>query len=122
MDQEQLETLLAEWQKRLRLQDWVINIKFDPQLLSQDRCGEVNFLSSKKRARIGILPPELIGERMSYPGVEATIIHELLHLHCSLFDSDFRVDSSELAGEEVLINLVSQALWEAKHNKTLEMT
>ena len=82
MTEESLKTLLTEWQKRLRLQDWDIFVKTARQVEMQ--CGgqgECEWVLKRKEATIVLVdpidyPPELVDQDM-----EETLVHELLHLH-----------------------------------------
>jgi hypothetical protein len=64
--------LLATWQKRLGLQDWAITLELRDPLLFTD-CGQVNWDGDVKRAVITL--------RAGDEDAEATLVHELLHLH-----------------------------------------
>jgi hypothetical protein len=86
---EQLETACAEWQRRLRLQDWDIDIEIcrhwdlEPQAqctISQElkhatiRIKEVNDMQCNSKA---------------YGDMEHNLLHELLHIHLDLLVADY---------------------------------
>ena len=80
--EKQLRQKCAEWQKRLRLQDWGIFVKTARQ--AEMQCGgqgECEWVLKRKEATIVLVDPidyplELVDQDM-----EETLVHELLHLH-----------------------------------------
>lgn len=83
--------LLAKWQKRLGLTDWVIDLRDD--CLPNDMelpnvAGECDWQEVNKTAVIRILQPECYGERITPFNFEQTLVHELLHIKfCLLGES-----------------------------------
>lgn len=81
--QEELEQKLSYWQKRLRLQDWIIEVRIvRGREMDDDYAAQVNWILPKKMATISILdpvdyPPDLMSEQ----DMENDLVHELLHLH-----------------------------------------
>jgi len=111
--QEQLQQACREWQRRLRLEDWRVTVRFQDwvSMSTIGRSGEVQWNLQAKSAVISILPP---GQRcdgnpeMAEGDWERTLVHELLHLHLAAWDT---CDGSlEDAAQEQAINAMSEAL------------
>lgn len=67
-----VQELLEKWQARLGLRDWQIQLELrDPMTFNEKGC--VHWDGDLKRATIII--------RKGDPDVEATLVHELVHLH-----------------------------------------
>lgn len=83
LTQEELNESLIYWQDKLRLNDWIIELKLKrARNMREDCAGSVNWTLSKKMASISILdsidyPEDVMGVQ----DMENTLIHELLHLH-----------------------------------------
>ena len=82
--QEELQEKLKTWQKRLRLQDWIIKVHIvRGRDMKLEECqAEVSWTIAKKTATVRIIDP------LDYPSdvtdpqdMENSLIHELLHLH-----------------------------------------
>lgn len=87
---EELQEKLVEWQKRLRLQDWIIKARItrnkDIKAKSQGQC---HWTIQTKLATILILDPVDYPEDTMHPqDMEQTLVHELLHLHFAPFDDE----------------------------------
>ena len=113
---EELDALLAEWQRRLRLRDWDVRIKcvrgYDISLPGTD--GTCTWQLETKRAIVEILDPmDYPPSRFGYDqDVERTLVHELLHLHFAPFAAtDDRLAD---AAQEQAIDLIAAALVSAK--------
>jgi hypothetical protein len=80
---EQLEQKLKEWQKRLRLQDWIIQVRIArANELPENSMGCVHAVLPKKMASIKVLDPIDYDHSLMVPqDMEDTLVHELLHLH-----------------------------------------
>ena len=81
--------LLAKWQKRLGLTDWVIDLRDncvpdDMELPSV--AGECVWQEVNKTAVIRIIKPECYGERIAPFDFEKTLVHELLHIKFCLLE------------------------------------
>lgn len=108
--EEQLQQKLLEWQKRLRLQDWIIKVK-----LARERDmniggvqGEVFWVIEKKMATIKILDPiDYPPDEMEPQDMENILVHELLHLHFAPLRYD---DFSEIAEEQAIESIASGIL------------
>ena len=87
-----LVALGRRWQRRLRLWDWRIGFQFDGEL-DADLAGCVEFDADAREALVRIA--------RRCEDVEATVIHELLHLH---------VDAVGTTAREQGINAIADAL------------
>lgn len=103
--QRELETMVAFWQAKLRLQDWDVDIgHVRPQELSEDSLAFIAWNDSKKVAKISIVPEKMVPrDRVCGPDTELAIVHELLHLHLVDWPSGG-------TGEEVAVHKISEAL------------
>lgn len=103
-DSAELQKLCEQWQTVLRLRDWHIEARFANSAdMSGHNRGECHANMHHKTATILLLPPE-----GSDAPTEKTLLHELLHVHLNTLD----VPSERSAEEEVVINLISGALYE----------
>jgi hypothetical protein len=108
LNNKQLQEKLSYWQKRLRLQDWLIDARIVRQMdmMGQDCQGECNYNLLKKMAVINVLdhcdyqPNEIFPQDMEW-----CLVHELLHLHFAPLHIE-----NENEAEEQAIDLISQAL------------
>jgi|WetSurMetagenome_2_1015567.scaffolds.fasta_scaffold19622_8 hypothetical protein len=82
MTQKNLEKVCKEWQRKLRLQDWKVRIRFGlaSEMTSEGRIGETRISFNNKSATIIILPEEQWGEDV-WASMASVVRHELLHLH-----------------------------------------
>lgn len=119
LTQEQLEQKLRYWQKRLRLQDWIIEVRLVREReLDGDYAAQVNWVLPKKMASVHILdqidyPPELMGER----DMENDLVHELLHLHLAPIHEHFGEGNSLYSMfEEQAIESIAFGLVDAERN------
>jgi hypothetical protein len=86
--QRQVQAWLAEWQKALRLQDWLlrIEIKREKDMESEGCHGTCHYSPALKNATIVLRDSIDFRDGAGYPeDLEATIVHELLHLHFAPF-------------------------------------
>lgn len=82
LTQEQLEERLAYWQKKLRLQDWLVTVELCRMKTLEDAQARNHYQRQHKMARI------YIGDLTDYEpfqrvhlDMEWNLVHELLHLH-----------------------------------------
>jgi hypothetical protein len=82
MTQKQLEKICREWQKRLRLQDWKVRIRFSRanEMTVEGRIGETRISFNNKSATVLVLPEEQWGDEV-WTTMESVVRHELIHLH-----------------------------------------
>jgi hypothetical protein len=91
-----LNVLLKKWQAILRLQDWDITIKYKRHYdMDDNKAGGVSWIKRRKIARISVLDPIDIGTGWNSEDVEATVVHELLHIQFCMID-DFSGVSADL--------------------------
>ena len=98
--------MLAEWTKRLGLQDWAISLEVgcDPSdMRIQDSLGCTTWEESTKSAMIQIVDPEQVGELTRTFDLEQILVHELLHLKTSLLATR---DNNETLTDRVLHQLI----------------
>lgn len=108
-----LELLLAELKRELRLQDWRVDIAYVPNLTNGAGYpvhGLCSHLVDAKVASIQIRDPETPATQ-SDPSVEETLVHELVHLHFAPFSGS---SSAEIAAEEQAVWALTEALHGAK--------
>jgi len=111
---EKLNQKLKYWQEKLRLRDWIINVKIMRQreMSQSDRLGEIQFNVYKKTALISILDP-VDHDDWFEQDMENTLVHELLHLHFSGISYHFGKDDNvydmleEQAIESITNGLIS---------------
>ncbi len=110
--------LLKEWQERLFLHSWRIvlreNCKPDDMAL-RDCWGCTDWTEESKTARIDIVDPDCLSEKIIPFDFEKTLVHELLHLKfCLLSDnSDSNMESRYV---HQLIDEMARALVDAKRS------
>ena len=79
--------LLKEWQRRLRLDDWNINLMYDcspNDMMLKDVAGESEYVESDKIAVVRIVTEKDYGKRVVPFDFERILVHELLHCKFSL--------------------------------------
>lgn len=116
MDPKKLTHLVKLWQKRLRLQDWKITIRLEPDSTMPTMAGEIHMNESDLDAVL------LFNEATPLEKVEPTIVHELLHLRLLPFglDSD---DEQNARERQLAMNLLAATLIKAfsrPHGKKAE--
>jgi hypothetical protein len=116
---EHLQTTLVEWQKRLRLQDWIITAKIARarDLSLDNSAATVDWNYNKRMAVIKIIDeidyqPGLMEEQ----DMEISLVHELLHLHYAGFENT-EADSIENSLMEQSIEAISRTLVELKREQ-----
>jgi hypothetical protein len=111
LTEEQLQQKLKEWQKRLRLQDWIIKVRLARRYeLPEDSMACVNAVLPKKMASIKILDPIDYDQSIMVPqDMEDSLVHELLHLHLEpiVGDDDSKYIEVEQAIESISFGLVT---------------
>ena len=80
--EEILNSMCAEYQKLLKLQDWEIIVRLVDQRDIPGREGDVRYNSVARVAYIKIPTPDTwnSGFVMQYQDMQTTLIHELIHL------------------------------------------
>ena len=109
---ENLNEILSRWQKLLYLQDWeVVIAPAEPhEMVANTRLAEVEYSLTSKEAYIRVCHPNPALESFAKQDLEASIVHELLHLHFAGLQEDMKVGSADHLLHEVAVNQVSKAL------------
>jgi hypothetical protein len=82
-----LQKLTQEWQKLLRLQDWRVRVEFVEPLEMEDpgSMGQCQTDRGLRQVKIKLRSPEYnCYENEFNQDVEATLVHELLHVYTNL--------------------------------------
>ncbi len=111
-----LERWKREWQSILRLDDWVITIKFvrKDDMPEEDVQGHVKWNYHAKTAWIRVLDPrDYTGDGVQ--DIEDTVVHELVHLHLAPWETG--EGTAEYALQEQAIELITGALLAVKRRK-----
>lgn len=121
LTQEELEKLCEEWKKILRLEHWDtrITIARDRDFAGDDNEGEIDYILEKGDASIRIL------DASDYPypktpfkqDMEATLVHELLHLHFAPFKPDKEENDLAFCFWERTIDDLSKILVKLKRER-----
>lgn len=116
-NQAELDAGLAEWQKRLRLQDWDIRaaLKGSTDLESWGRnnvCFDHHTSYIRMRDAEGLLGCDW--DAFGEPDHEAILVHELLHIHVDPFCPKDK-DSHAFAMMEQAVNTLSHCLVAMKY-------
>ena len=109
---QEITTLLAKWQKRLALQDWIITVELVPGKDLTDKWGNVYYDEYDSSACIKLTNeadrnPEA-RPRGHVPTVEESLLHELLEIH--LHRWKVPDDSLDDVLREQVINKIVRAL------------
>ena len=106
---EQVHDWLRLWQKRLRLEEWKVDVKivriWD---LEQGTLGHIDWSVPHKTATIKVLNPsdyELPKDKIP-ADMELSIVHELVHLHLSVLP----LNKSTRNAEEQVVSMLADAL------------
>ena len=105
--------LTESWQRRLRLQDWRISVRYATSRAEiNDTFAQTTTSLNLKEARVLICPPELIDPgRLGCKCIETTLVHELIHLHSSPLEKNMaESDKLNNAALETMIECIAQAL------------
>lgn len=110
--EEELKQKCSEWQKILRLQDWIIKVLITRgrDMNLTERAAEIEAMLPKCMATIRILDP------VDYPpnlaelqDMELSLVHELLHIHLFPLFAD-KEDEMRQVAEEQAIEAISRGL------------
>ena len=124
---EEARASLREWQVRLFLDDWVIDIKLEDEIIvdadGKRLSGQINFQIINKTAKIALSPlsplsPE--GEEYIFRhSQEQAIVHELLHCKIGWLDPPETMEGRHWdVCQHVLIEEMARSLIMAKYNIT----
>lgn len=106
--------LLELWQRRLRLQDWFVDLRVsrNHEMPSGNQDGATHFCLRTKEAVIHVLHPSDRDPRsVCRYDFEQVLVHELLHLHFAGATPDN--DTPEMVALEQAIDLTAWALVQA---------
>lgn len=113
-----LASLVAHYQRELRLLDWRIDVSYAPDLVSsagQPVWGLCYPVADNKSARIVIrdpsTPPKGATPEQAAAQVVETVVHELTHLHFAPFGN---ITPAAIAAEEQAVWALAEALIRAK--------
>jgi hypothetical protein len=114
--EEQTHDWLKLWQKRLRLEDWKIEVKIVRIWeLEHSTLGHIDWSASHKTAVIKVLNPadyELPADKVP-ADMELSIVHELVHLHLSVLP----LNKSSRNAEEQVVSMIADALVNLEHSQ-----
>jgi hypothetical protein len=119
MTDEQLKSLCKLWQKRLRLQDWRIDVRLVDSGELGNSEGGCRAFRDDKLAIIKVLKPDAVDRTDDYfkafpetYSVERILVHELLHIPLEgILNPD--ANDHEKVAEEQAVNQITNALVEA---------
>jgi|SRR5579862_4073004 hypothetical protein len=115
VSEEQTQDWLRIWQKRLRLEDWKIEVKIVRIWeLEHGTLGHIDWSTPRKVAVIKVLNPadyELPPDKIP-ADMELSIVHELVHLHLSVLP----LAKSSRVAEEQVVTMIADALMNLEHN------
>lgn len=113
--EEQAQDWLRLWQKRLRLEDWKIEVRIVRIWeLERGTLGHIDWSTPHHTALIKVLSPadyELPPDKIP-ADMELSIVHELVHLHLSVLPL---AKSSRMAEEQV-VTMIADALVNLEHH------
>lgn len=109
-----MDELLKEWQERLFLQAWRIALrpKCKPDEMQSGCWGSTEWEEVNKTARIDIVDPDCLTDKMIPFDFEVVLVHELLHLKFCLLSNE--TDSMSDRYVHQLIDEMARALVDAK--------
>ena len=113
MTQDKLEALCREWQFRLGLTEWKVQVKLRRhyEMSEKGSWGECEWNAVRRTARISILDPADADPNGILPyDPEETLVHELLHLHAASFAGHIERDSYQYHLMEHAIDSIAAAL------------
>jgi hypothetical protein len=119
MTELELNELCAEWQEELRLRDWRIVARIRRERdMPVNAQGAIDAVWGRKEAVISILDP------IDYPGdlawpqdMEATLVHEMLHLHFPEWRKDVEEDTDVHLLTEQGVDMIAHALIDFKRRR-----
>ena len=109
---EELHKTIKHYQKRLRLQDWDIDVCFVPQSCNPETNARATFRVDRKRAMISIPTPETYFRSEDYPqNMLMDVVHEMIHFHFFMC-TEFQGHDKEHF--ELAIDRIAEALIEGE--------
>ena len=110
MTEKKLKALLAKWQKILTLQDWVIKIQLVPHLEGKSASTEMSFKCKKAIMEVSTQAHSDPKGFWQDDDVEATLVHELVHVLIETPELVWKEGSAALAMHEAGIERLALAL------------
>lgn len=95
------------------MQDWTVTIEVN---WDKDCCGTCATITNRKLATIAVCHPDVYTSAND-KDYEATLVHELLHLHGAGFDGLIKFDTAERTAYEQMVDLTANALVSLKRSK-----
>lgn len=114
-----IEKLLAEWQYRLRLQDWDITVEWVSHF-HVEAFGRTKTSLANRTAMVDLVPPDQIDHSGILSDPEVTLVHELLHVKAAeVLENRMGTDRPDLDSPlwECFIDQLAQALVAAKRGR-----
>lgn len=116
LTEDELRAYCASWQELLGLRDWNVTVRLvraSEYQGSVTKGGDVRWSHEKRAALIRITAAEDYSNQadkdLEMPqDMEATLVHELLHLHTVGFTE--KAADHEIVAEEQMVNAVARAL------------
>ena len=114
MTEHELQALCAEWQKRLRLQDWDVKVQLARRwAMEPGNQAECEWNLRKRIAVIRVLDSVDWNSDTPWPqDQEQSLVHELLHLHFAPFRAE--PETPQDVAQEQAIDAIARALVELK--------
>lgn len=103
--EEELRSKCAEWQKILRLQDWIVNVRIKRRSDMSDGNfdAQIHVTLPNRVATIYILDPIDYDSRSELPqDMEQHLVHELLHIHLYPITGKFEEGLLQIAEEQAI--------------------
>lgn len=119
LTQKELEELCDEWKKILRLEHYDINVTLAKakDFAGDDNEGEIDYILEKGNAAIRILDASDYPETSFKQDMEATLVHELLHLYFAPFRPDKEENDLAFCFWERTIDDLSKVLVNLKRER-----
>lgn len=113
-----MNSLLQEWQHRLGLDDWFIDLRTDVSpndMILKEVEGETEWNEVNKCAVINILNPKDYGTRIIPFDREKTLVHELLHVKFAFLQNNENELQNRLVHQ--MIEDMAKALIDSKRSR-----
>ena len=121
MTSKQLNSAVAKWQKRLRIQDWDIETELVSRgdiidRIDADVLGACHCMETKKKAQILLLHPAELSPKDD--SLETILVHEMLHIVMPVQDLNIKVDNNNpvYIAYERIVDQLARTLVEAYAN------
>lgn len=107
MKAKDIQKLLQTWKKRLRLQDWELELHIVRRYRTRDGgSGSCEIVPNYKSAVITITHRDDFGSEDRFDrDFESTLVHELLHLHVETFADQDAGETRDTLKEQAIVSL-----------------